>query len=1298
MSDGKSFRDPVYDKIEAELEKKYNLPRGGMSAIRTRGERSNSDQISPKGAATVYQIIPSTRQRFKKVYGIDAYASKEAAAEVAALHLRDDLRRYRGDWNKAVAAYNGGAKGVTAPVKETRDYVRRVTGQDLTVPAGTSGATQLAPGINISELSYDDLKDVAPEDIGSRRPLGPQQEAPKKTREQILNDALVGGRDLTVERPDQAPDISVEKKEQAAATKAETERAAIGFTDRLGAAIEKNWVLNQIINGIDRETFDEDPEFHDFYVKNIDEIEKVAETPAERDAMREATSRRDLTRIIGEITAQREQDKVINSNGTGLMFELGTALTDPVGWVATAGVGKIGQLGWKGYTLSRAALEGAAVNVGLTASLDYSGRSQTGTDYLISGVTGLALGGALYPLTKPSGALDDSLTVATDDILRAARAEAADTLDMAKGRAGPEASKEQIVQEVRTIQTERVRGELEASLADVGDESKFLTADEENILTRTPGAQAAQIAKSGLDAVDDAGERALVAEITARSEQIVANNPIDAAGLQGRVLQSVGQESTGLTMLRSKSPVMQAAAIQLLETTTGAGGRRRTAAMSQVVRERVYMRHMIEYEQMFNQWRKAEGKGWLAAHLNKDVRDQFDREVFFEVEKRYGQKAGTRFTNNNAVARAADAWERGMAQMAAEQRHVGTLGSLRLPTSSVGYMRHVIESRQVMKMDDAERRTVEGILAKQFNALNEYSYIDKVTKEKVTKNFDPAFSRKLAKAYLTKAMRRGNGSYDVPVNIHSSEGADIIDDALKGLSGLDDASREAILGKFSRGGASYTKGRLRLDLTAPIGPNKVLGDLFRQDIMGLYRTYARRASGEVALAQYGVYGKKGLDLMREAAERTGASANELKAFDQVAAEFLNTPYRNAVRHAFMDNVRIATSAARLGGMGFTQLGEYSNGLAALGAARVMSSIKSMPRLAGEVRAAARGEKVNNPILASIDDLGGSLGSDAYQMTRMFDLPDQEVQLYNDMTVGLAGRFLRGGSHMVSVMSGHRIITGVQTRGMAEQIVRKAVGYIKNGKESKALLDMGFTREVQADIRKNLSSIAKFDKRGKLVSLDLMAGDLDPNLMMSFRDSVERGASQIIQRTYTGETGAWAHNDFLKLLFQFRTFSLTSIEKQWGRNQKNYGAIRSFAILMGAMSFAMPIHMARLNVQMIGKSEEERKKIADERMSAIALGRATLNYASSAGLLGDVLDVAAGFASNTGLIDEDLAVAFTGGGQGRQSVSGLVPGLGMADDLLKGTVGGQFEKLPKLLPGSNLPMVTPLVNGLTADEE
>lgn len=125
-----SFRDPGYDTIEAKIEAKYpQLPKGLLARIRTQGERSNANQVSSAGAQTVYQVIPDTRAAFQQKYGVDAYASPEAAAEVAALHLiesmqrgEDPVRGYIGGpdqsrWGPQTEAY-AGRVGPAGPVQQ----------------------------------------------------------------------------------------------------------------------------------------------------------------------------------------------------------------------------------------------------------------------------------------------------------------------------------------------------------------------------------------------------------------------------------------------------------------------------------------------------------------------------------------------------------------------------------------------------------------------------------------------------------------------------------------------------------------------------------------------------------------------------------------------------------------------------------------------------------------------------------------------------------------------------------------------------------------------------------------------------------------------------------------------------------------------------------------------------------------------------------------------------------------------------------------------------------------------------
>ena len=127
------YDDPSFDALEATLEKQYNLPRGLMSAIRTRGETSHNNQVSPKGAKGVYQFMPKTWVKFADP-GTKP-TDPEAAATAAARYLAYGMELYGGDVGATAAEYNGGPKAAKAYLrtgnpgnKETRKYVQRVLG------------------------------------------------------------------------------------------------------------------------------------------------------------------------------------------------------------------------------------------------------------------------------------------------------------------------------------------------------------------------------------------------------------------------------------------------------------------------------------------------------------------------------------------------------------------------------------------------------------------------------------------------------------------------------------------------------------------------------------------------------------------------------------------------------------------------------------------------------------------------------------------------------------------------------------------------------------------------------------------------------------------------------------------------------------------------------------------------------------------------------------------------------------------------------------------------------------------
>lgn len=136
----------VFAPLEAKSEAKYALPPGLLRAIRMQGERSNNNQVSPKGAAGVYQFMPDSWKRFAPA-GSDR-RDPAAASDAAGAHLWAALDLYNGNVGAAVADYNGGPKAARAYMStgdpgnaETRGYLQRVMGAMGDAPRAASAPT-----------------------------------------------------------------------------------------------------------------------------------------------------------------------------------------------------------------------------------------------------------------------------------------------------------------------------------------------------------------------------------------------------------------------------------------------------------------------------------------------------------------------------------------------------------------------------------------------------------------------------------------------------------------------------------------------------------------------------------------------------------------------------------------------------------------------------------------------------------------------------------------------------------------------------------------------------------------------------------------------------------------------------------------------------------------------------------------------------------------------------------------------------------------------------------------------------
>jgi len=1276
---------------------------GIWNAESTRGQ----NMLSPAGARGHFGLMDPTRNTWSERLGFNIDPDNFDHALVAGAHtLRENLRRF-GNLPDALRAYNGGWDRTRWNNPETAAYVGRVLGGNADAPiGGGEGEATTAPPAPVAAAAVmggqvsgrGSSAGVRPEDVLSGTAEAPEAPAAPSGETARFINQLGGFRPFSDPDATSLTGMLEVNSAQTGAVATQVQEDQWSGMDRFSAAVRLNTITGNLVDAIDRQIPARDADFD--YEANMAVLEE-GRTERQRIELRErATSLAGAQQIIERQDGERE---LRNVAGEGLVTNLTAGLIDPIGFILGGAIGKalqgtgtgarvLFQQGSRGAASLSLVGEGVAGNLAGTAIIDrIAGSYQAPEDYATNALFGALLGTAAIPFVSRSSTANRGLQTAADDMVAAINEDEAGILVEAINRAGPAASSQHSQATADSIRSERVAAVVNDSFSPVPEENRLFSPEEAE--TVDMAARSIRLTELGGDALSDDMQRNLVGQLIERSEAIVARNPISDVNQGGEVLRRIGLASTGQTLLRSQDPVAQAVGLTLTEGTTGHGGRRHSAALTAALNERRFMRPILAYEDNFHIYRQSRGQGWMQfAFGDGALRQQFDIEVAAELRARARPDLYAS-TAPESVRQAADYMADGYRLMGEEQVRAGTLGSQNIKPGDPSYFPQHVSSAKIQRLDVNQKAAFRGIISEQARTMF---------------GWDQKFSDYFGKRYLESAIDRAAGNYDVPVNLtHQSAGGfveDLLENMRAGAAKEDIARIDKASQKFARGGAGFTKGRLNFDVMSeyPLadGTKVRLLDIMDTDMVGMYRAYARRSAGEIALQQYGIAGSHGLKTIRKymaIAHDAGRITNdELAAFDQISAEFLNTPFGKH-QGTMMDNLRIITSTIKLGGMGITQFGEYGNGLAALGWGRVLTAVKDIPRLMKEVGTIRKGGEVQGLLTSIEKQQGFEAGMDSYILTRALDVKDNDVQMYGREGLGLGTRVIRGASHAQAILSGHRMVTAVQVRGMSEQIIRKAFRYIRNGTEDTALADMGFSPELRSAIKANMDKIAEFngDEIGKL---DIFAGDLTPAQRVELVGVVNRASSQIIQNTYIGETGKWAHDGFLKLLFQFRTFSLTAVEKQWGRNLRNYGALKSMMFLMGAMSFAAPIHMARVHARMLGMSEADREAYAEKYLAPAAIAQATMTYASAAGFAGDIWDIGGSAATN---IMGDAAPEWLQGtvnprggarAQGKLLGGVMAPSASVAENAFA-LANGDWKKLKTLLPGANLPYVVPMLNAI-----
>lgn len=1310
---------------------------------------------SPAGARGHMGIMPAVQQvweeRNGKSYDPD---NIDDALELSAFTLRENMGKF-GNVPDSLRAYNAGWNRDKWGSSETSAYVGKVAKfggngglkTAMLMQHETMGATNpQAPDMNAFERAwrgeYDqiDLRDLAAQakkqhltDI--EKGLGHQAGIETLVNNSNTSDALAvavaakqefqseaHANSLAVAAnsdPVLAPTntskgaVAIATAKQNAAIEREQYAQSLTFSDKWGANFG-NSLLAGAMRAFDNDVADFFPDGWS-YADNAPEIEK-GYTLKEREWLRESVSPADVERIKGHIEQQRYDAKIQGalSGSSQLGWSLLAGVSDPLGWAAGLGVGKAAQMAKVGAAtyaaagrplaaIASGAVEGAVGNVVTGVALEAMGDRRTLGDYVSDAGYGLVFGGALSGLPA---ARDARVTALRQEMNAEAAVQNAELAIKAQAEAGPNATPDQVGRVMDRMMEEEDNLWRQAKLGNVSDQDRLFQRTDVgarpvvNENGQTTGAvthsvfrdaadKEALIQKYSLnDAIADADTVEVVAEIIGRAERIDGRIQIDPKKLK-TFLSKADLEATSTKMLSSQSPVARAIGAMLMENPEGAAGRRSTAAISRSAHFEEYMGNVNRAtDNAYEIWAREQGIGTIGMHFTDEPRIRFNRQVQLEMDRRWnGRPEGA---IHPQVKRAADLYDQGYNMMARDQIHVGVLGADALDVNSRGYFQRSWSGAALRGMSGSRRAAFVNALEDQFR--NVAGFRD-----------GEGFSvRALAVQYLARLEHRATGMVDVPANMYSQDAGSVIKDALHSM-GLTKEEVEKQLRAFDRGRAGHTKERIDMDYSRTYedgaGGRFMLVDYLDNDMNGLYRRYAQRTAGDVALAKYGVMGENGAKTLKEAMTRTGATQKELDAFDQFIAEMTGKQFGKG-DPLLVQNARMLTNLTRMGGAIFPQMGAYVDAVAGLGATRALKLTGLTNKFRKEVQDIAAGKKVNNPILGGFEGLGPEFGLADYRVFGIFDTSDM-VDIAGKETIGRGTKAIRAGAHLQRVMSGHRWVTAAQTRGVADQIVRKAMRYVKEGGEDVALRDMGISPELVEKLRTRMNTITTF-KDGELASFDprkLSPDDVDGRAaVIEFRDAVMRGTNQIMNKEFAGEVGKWAHNGWLKMLFQFRTFSMVAQQKSFNRILHTQGAAKLTGLLLGGMAVGVPVHMARVALRASLLDESKREEFLEKQLHPMALGRAAMNYLAAIGLWADVVESAsglgAGWADVAGF-DMPNGLQPTGGRTMRDTnlIGGqFAPSLGVVNDIGQGVMG-KPDKLWKTAPFASLPYIQPILMGI-----
>ena len=552
-----------------------------------------------------------------------------------------------------------------------------------------------------------------------------------------------------------------------------------------------------------------------------------------------------------------------------------------------------------------------------------------------------------------------------------------------------------------------------------------------------------------------------------------------------------------------------------------------------------------------------------------------------------------------------------------------------------------------------------------------------------------ADATKVSKAVLLRAKRKDLGLDSNPHALLSKDSREFFRSTLENSESMSPEEIDALLARIDAtmadsGASARMKRRTNVDLLKTFeheGQQYSLLDLVDNNMPMLAARYMGEASGRSALAAKGITSEAEWTAMREAivelASEHGASPEHIAHLKSVIAgtydQLLSRPAAGGVnRHArrLMDGAQLAI----LNQAGLPQIAEFSQ---ILGAHGLRNMWEILPAVRAFRRSVQTGE-LSKDILSDISPWTGriwdehmlyrtdirlddKLGHDATWLKRL----DRLTASAKDLSGWASGMYSikRMQQQMTVALQAGKVAKFVKGMKITDNGVQLTGEFA--GQEAR-LADVGW----DMDFLKRMKTVEKhFEWDGDTIQRLNIQEWHDPILTEQFIEGIHRHTHQLIQRPMVGETHIWMHNTVGAMLTQFRNYPLVGIEKQTLRNIR-FADEQAFYTTMYGLGMSSLVYTSKVAINAQGKSDKDKKKYLDERLSTSGMFKGAMMYAGVTSVGQDVINGlgAVGLAPSAMVSTQ---VSRSGGTRGVDFSIKDIPSLGFATNGIN-AVGGLIK--------------------------